>query len=333
MKKLLLFILLIFSVGVYGQSTKDITNSTDTPLDSAGVFQPTAWRNVIGYNSLTLSISSNRSSASSGVKIYFATLVGATYRVMDSVTTTYTTGTVFKLTLPIIAPYLRVKYTNTTAVQTTFSFTIMLFVGQQFNFADEGGVIVDSVTVSGSALPTGAAKETKQDTQIAKEDSIVDMTTSAASSLDNIEADVDSTVDMVTAIHADVDGLQISADTSNARLQEIKLDVETSKSNSNTQLGYSHPSGINWGADSVSVTTAVDSLTFSGATVKWKLRIFSLDGTIIVSTDPTFATNTRIAYAWTEIFPYENMSVVSYPKIYFKASSGTVKINYSGEGY
>ena len=165
MKKLLLFILLISSVGVYGQSTKDITNSTDTPLDSAGVFQPTAWRNATGYNSITLSILSDQSSASSGVKIYWADkgVTTGVYRTIDSVTTTYTTGTIFKLTLPIIAPYLKVKYTNTTAAQTTFSFTTMLFVGQQFKFADEGGVIVDSVTVSGSALPTGASTSAGQD--------------------------------------------------------------------------------------------------------------------------------------------------------------------------
>ena len=417
-----------------------------------------------------------------------------TYTANDTLTNRYIA--------PIVLPYIRVTYTNDTTAQTTFSLTTT-FINSSFSINAISDITIGNIgSITGPvALPTGAATFANQTTQIAKEDSVVDMTTSMNESLNNIEADADSTVDMVTAIHSDVDAVEAkldsldasstrietklndanagidSLDASSTRIEgyvdnvEAKIDsveasinatnlalievntaldsvdasttrIEGLVTNSNTKLdsldasgtrregqltdlktkldsidasstrieeyvdnlepkldslevtenliqtntlnskslldsvrvdftrnhndllnigikvdsvdatasrsetklinldanqtvllGYQPPSAINWGSDSVSVTTSVDSLTFSGATVKWKLRIFSLDGTIIVSTDPTFATNKRIAYAWTEIFPYENMSVVTYPKIYFKASSGTVKINYSGEGY
>lgn len=195
----MLLFLLVFAGITYGQSvsTKDVVNSTDVVLDSAGIFLPTSWRNATGYNSITLSILSNQSSASSGVKIYWADkgVTTGAYRTMDSVTTTYTTGTIFKLTLPIIAPYFKVKYTNTTTAQTTFSLVTLLHIGQQLTL-DDNGYLKTNVILS--ALPSGAATAANQTTQIAEADSTVDMVTLMNTSLDNIEADADSIVDEIT---------------------------------------------------------------------------------------------------------------------------------------
>jgi len=155
MKKIILLILL-FLVGVsYGQSTKDVVNSSlaTTILDSAGIWQPNAWRNVTGYNSATFVIKSDKSSASNGVKIYWGELINNVYRTMDSVTTSYITNTPFSLTLSVVAPYLKVKYTNTTSAQTSFLFTTMLHVGQQLKLTDEGKLSISSsgTTVNGAS--------------------------------------------------------------------------------------------------------------------------------------------------------------------------------------
>ena len=140
MKKIV-FIFLLLSASLFAQSIQDVVNSSNTVLSSAGIFQPTSWRNVTGYNSISISISSDKNSATNGVKIYFANLVNNTYRILDSTTTSYTTGTIFKLTLPVIAPYLKVKYTNTNAQQTTFSLVTMLHIGQQLKLSDDGALL------------------------------------------------------------------------------------------------------------------------------------------------------------------------------------------------
>lgn len=156
MKKIILLILL-FLVGVsYGQSTKDVVNSSlaTTILDSAGIWQPNAWRNVTGYNSATFVIKSDKSSASNGVKIYWGELINNVYRIVDSVTTSYITNVPFSLTLSVVAPYLKVKYTNTTSAQTSFLFTTMLHVGQQLKLTDDGGLIISGATSNGALETT-----------------------------------------------------------------------------------------------------------------------------------------------------------------------------------
>lgn len=155
MKKIILFLLLLSTSGILlAQSTVDVTNTTSAVLDSAGVWQPTSWRNVTGYNSITLTIKSDKSSATNGVKIYWADKVNNLYRIMDSVTTAYTTGSVFSLTLPVNAPYLRVKYTNTTSAQTSFSLVLMLHVGQQLSLDAEGKLEIAGSTSNGALEAT-----------------------------------------------------------------------------------------------------------------------------------------------------------------------------------
>ena len=155
MKKIILFLLLLSTSGILlAQSTVDVTNTTSAVLDSAGVWQPTSWRNVTGYNSITLTIKSDKSSATNGVKIYWADKVNNLYRIMDSVTTAYTTGSVFSLILPVNAPYLRVKYTNTTSAQTSFSLVLMLHVGQQLSLDAEGKLEIAGSTSNGALEAT-----------------------------------------------------------------------------------------------------------------------------------------------------------------------------------
>jgi len=140
MKKVFILLLLMISL-LYGQTTKDLINSTDTALDSAGVFSPTSWRAVTGYTSLTLIIKSNVSSATNGVQIKFATLISASnsYRILDSLNTTYTTGTSFVLTLPIRGMYYKVTYTNGATAQSYFSLvTLLNGVSTYFNFNSIG---------------------------------------------------------------------------------------------------------------------------------------------------------------------------------------------------
>lgn len=131
MKRLIIILIFLFSGIISAQnfSTKDVTNSTDTALDSAGVFSPNEWRLVTNYNSITVTIKSDQSSASSGVKIKFATKKkDGTYVVVDSINATYTAGTIFNNAYPITAPYLKVFYTNTTTAQSYFSMVTMLNV-------------------------------------------------------------------------------------------------------------------------------------------------------------------------------------------------------------
>ncbi len=125
MKKLILFLLIpIFIFGQPKQSSIGV-NSTYTALGSAATFTGTWEKITSNYNSLTVIVRSDKSSAASGLKIelsrdgkninaYFL----FSYAANDTTTNRYT--------VPLTADYYRVIYTNTTSAQTTFSLTSIL---------------------------------------------------------------------------------------------------------------------------------------------------------------------------------------------------------------
>lgn len=128
MKKILIFLLLLVG-GITAQTLKDVVNSTDAVLNANASFSP-AWKNVSNYSSVSISIRSDKNSAINGIKIYWATLVGASmYRIMDSLVATYTAGIPTSWFLNVSAPYLKVKYTNGSSTQTLFSVVTMLHSG------------------------------------------------------------------------------------------------------------------------------------------------------------------------------------------------------------
>jgi hypothetical protein len=158
MKRLIiLFLIILISVSqAQNFSTKDGGNSTTgsvavDKLAANGVFIG-AWKLVTNYNSMSLAMYSDSSSATNGIKIYQADrLMNGTYTILDSTYATYTLATVYKITIPIIAPYLKVKYTNGTKRQNYFYLITMLNVGQNLNFDASGNLIVTSSTGATSA--------------------------------------------------------------------------------------------------------------------------------------------------------------------------------------
>jgi len=130
MKRIVLLILVAiaaFMFTSYGQGVNiiDAGNSTVKNLDSAGVFTGKAKDLILGGNWSTVSvfISSDKSSALNGVKIYFG---ADSTKWKDSITATVTANICTTLYSPIYARYYKVKYTNDTAAATSFMITSIL---------------------------------------------------------------------------------------------------------------------------------------------------------------------------------------------------------------
>jgi len=104
-----------------------VNNSSTTPLLPGGVFTG-ASDYVVIYKSIVINASSDRSSASGGLSIQFST---------DNInwdfvyTYNVVAGTPFAVTLQVIAPYVRVVYTNGTVGQLTFRLQTVLVAQQE----------------------------------------------------------------------------------------------------------------------------------------------------------------------------------------------------------
>jgi hypothetical protein len=102
-------------------------NSSSTPLGSGGVFTGTA-EIVTKYATVDLSIDSNVGSAACGVQIQFSS-DGTNWDIKNSYTY-YSTNT-FSVSIMVQAKYMRVVYTNTTAVQSSFRLQTILHISKQ----------------------------------------------------------------------------------------------------------------------------------------------------------------------------------------------------------
>jgi hypothetical protein len=159
MKKIFFITLIMIPILLYGQSIKVVSSSSDTPLGSSATFSPSTWQKTEGYNSISVAVRSNKSSATKGLKILFATMVNSNYVVVDSVAQTYTTGVMLSISIPITAPYVRVTYTNTNSAQTYFSLVTLLHASQNVNIDADGNLkVVGSIT----NFPSGAATADNQ---------------------------------------------------------------------------------------------------------------------------------------------------------------------------
>lgn len=150
MKKIIL-ILIILAIPILSsaQPVKSAigTNSTVTALDSSAKFTG-KWEpipaNCIG---MFISINSNKSSATSGLRVEFSyDKASLNQYFLRTYTTGDTTATDFPI--PIRGLYVRVKYTNTNAAQTTFSL-ITYFTKSETNLIDANGNL--SFIASGGA--------------------------------------------------------------------------------------------------------------------------------------------------------------------------------------
>lgn len=132
MNKLYLFIiLLLFAVTIKAQdqtaNVMSSKNSTSTTLDSNAVFTGTV-ELLRGYNSISVTVRSDKSSATNGLKILFGkTSTITTANAVKTYSFSYTANdTLFTKTVGVDAPYFKVVYTTGNDSQTVFLLSTML---------------------------------------------------------------------------------------------------------------------------------------------------------------------------------------------------------------
>lgn len=189
----------------------------------------------------------------------------------------------------------------------------------------------------------------------------------ANASLDNIEADADSTVDMVTAIkdtlndiHTDLIVLKnkdFATETTLGAVKDTLNDIHTdlivlknkdfatsvkqdsaevTLNNIEASLlilrGYTHPYTLA-GASQSTVTTEVDTITFTSTTVKVKWTVFAIDDTLEIALDGSFAGAVPL-YPYIS-YTFDNVSATSFPKGYIRRKGGAGTASYASnwQGY
>lgn len=149
----------------------------------------------------------------------------------------------------------------------------------------------------------------------------------------NIKVNVAS----LTLTQAQIDSLQKAVQQGTWNINNISGTISlptgaATSANQTTLLGYTHPSNVEWVNNTQTVSTEVDTISIT-ATTWYNFSVFSVNDTIEVSLSGSFATP-KIAYPYTAIDKYLNVSPVTYPKIYIRRKgTGTATYNYSGEGY
>jgi len=153
---LLLFIVQIKAQNI-NQNTMSSKNSTSTTLDSNAVYTGTV-ELLRGYNSLSVTVRSDKSSATNGLKILFGkTSTITTANAVKTYSFSYTANdTLFTKTVGVDAPYYKVVYTTGDDSQTVFLLTTMLNAGDVLprtsaGKVDVAGSVTGAVTVSGGS--------------------------------------------------------------------------------------------------------------------------------------------------------------------------------------
>ncbi len=124
MKRIFLLVVLMPML-LLAQPKQSTLNSRYTVLGSGATFTGT-WEQIKGdYNSVTVIVRSDKSSATNGLKIELSKN-GVDINAFFIFSYTANDTTTNRYTVPLTASYFRVVYTNTTAVQTTFSLTTVL---------------------------------------------------------------------------------------------------------------------------------------------------------------------------------------------------------------
>ena len=217
MKKKILMLLILLSGVSLAQNfnQNDVlskVNSTTTALNSAGVFTGKA-ENILYQSSITVLIKSNVagtwSAQFSSDGTNWDLKYPYTYVAGDSST---------EYILPVVGNFFRIIYTNGGTIQTFFRLQTIYHKPMIIPINDNK---VD-VNVGSSALPSGAATSANQTTQIAKEDSLVDVGTATANSLNQIDNSVDGNYLNVNVNLAGVDA-SVNTGNANATTQRVVL--------------------------------------------------------------------------------------------------------------
>ena len=234
MKKLIFFFLLFLATFTYGQTIKDLNNSTTastTPLDSSEVF--TGYRyDVTAYNSVTVSMWSDDTAT---VSVQFGDLINTTFTIQKYWNFTYLANdTTFSKELPIVAPYYRVVVTNAADdSMTVFRLTSMLHKGQAVPI-DTNGYISTVLQPSTNVIGKLAANSGVD---------IGDVDVTSISAGDNNIGNVDIvtlpsiTYGNTTLINASQLDDDPTADTSNAFLMGNKNKIGISVNYDETEVG------------------------------------------------------------------------------------------------
>jgi hypothetical protein len=282
-------------------------NTTTTLLDSAGVFTGTA-ELLRGYNSLSVTV---RADQNGTYKILFGnTSTITTANAVKTYSFSYTANdTLHTKTVGADAPYVKVVFTSSGVVaQTKFYLITMLNKADVLPRTTDGKL---DVTVAGLTL-----------TQ-AQIDSLQKAVQQGTWNINNVSGTISLPTGASTSAKQDV---------ANGHLTDIRGSDSTLVANILLLLGYTHPSNVEWVNNTQTVSTEVDTISIT-ATTRYDFSVFSVNDTIEVSLSGSFATP-KIAYPYTAIDKYINVSPVTFHKIYIRRKgTGTATYNYSGGGY
>lgn len=274
MKRIFFAIMLIYTISSAQVSIKDGYNSSTTNLGASGVFTGTV-REISRYSSITLSVFASDSSATNGIKVQFGDYLSGTFTPMRYYFFTYNSpDSLYTKTLPVSHPYYRVIYTNDTDSVTSFYLVTMLNTGDKIPTTTDGKV---DVSISSSALPTGAAVSSKQDSLLAKAELML-------TDLSNLKATISNVSSSLTPYDRQV-------------------------------------------ASQTTVSTEVDTVTFTGTQWKVKWTVLAVDDTMEIDLHGAFSNPIPI-YPGSS-FTLSDFSATTFPKGYIRRKGTVGTVNYA----